>query len=211
MDATHPTGKLVLATPTSGLSTISFLTSSGNVGIAAGAIPPVITATIHYTNGTADATGLTFTSPDWFTTTTSAQPGTPAYLTGGRLGTPGYADVVNPPTATSFPNLFDESITNPNPGSPIGSIDLSWAVGPGGLQTTIHTAIMAIGTTGAAIPVVTNPAQMFANNVAVTADSAIDVETSAGAGVGNLTIGSNTLSVTAGTKATPTLAPARSP
>jgi autotransporter-associated beta strand protein len=197
MDLQHTTGRFVLATPTTGLSTISFLVGSGNVGTGAGVIRPVITATLHYTDGTPDATGLTFNSPDWFSNTTTGDSVTPAFQAGGRISSAGYSDVVDPPSAASHPNLFDGFVSNPNPSSKVGSVDLSWAVGSGGTQTAIHTVIFAMGTNGAPIPVAgPNAAQTFTNAVSVTADSTIDVQSVAGSTLGNLSIGTNQLSVT---------------
>jgi fibronectin-binding autotransporter adhesin len=191
LDATHTAGRFVLATPTSNLSTISFLASAGNGGTPL----PVITATLHYSDGTADATGLTFSPPDWF----QAAPPSPALGTSGRISSTGYANVPAPVTLGGVPFLFDNIITNPNPTHPVSSIDLSYVLGGG---TTNHTAIMAVSVPVAA----SNGAQNFTNNVSVTQTSAIDIETSAGSAVGNLTINGSTLNVTAGGIATPTLA-----
>jgi fibronectin-binding autotransporter adhesin len=193
MDPAHTTGKFVLATPTSGLSTISFLTSSGNAGTPV----PTITATLHYTDGTADATGLVFSSPDWFTPANAAISGS------GQISSAGYRNVTNPPAITGLPFLVDGQISNPNPGATVGSIDLAWTVGSNGAA---HTIVLAVG--GPSGPIVMagpNGAQNFTNSVAVTADSAIDIETSAGSALGNVTIGTNTLTVTAGLQATPNL------
>jgi autotransporter-associated beta strand protein len=195
-DTAHPTGRLVLAAPTAGLSQISFLTSSGNAGTAATTVLPTITATIHYADGTHDATA-TFRSPDWFTTTTSGLPATPAVGASGVISSTGGA------ITGSYPNLFDESIVNPNPSSLVSNIDMSWVTGS---ATTTHTVVMALGAPGAAIPIAgPNGAQTFTNNVAVSADSTINIQTPAGAGLGNLTIGPNTLNVTAGGQAGATL------
>lgn len=180
--AGNSTGRLTLVTPTL-LPQVSFLTSSGNAGSTA----PTITATLHYSDGTEDVTGLTFTSTDWFN-------GTPVALTAsGRIDAGGYNNV-----GTTNPRLYDAIITNPNPASPISSIDLSWQVGSNG---NAHTAIFAINA-----PVLNgDPAQNFTNNVVVTADSGIDVRTFLGATMGNVSIGSNTLSITGINSATLTL------
>jgi autotransporter-associated beta strand protein len=165
----NTTGRFTLASPTA-LSQVFFATSSGN-GTG------TITATIHYSDGTADATGLVFTSPDWFNNT-------PVAITAhGRISAAGYNNV-----GTTNPRLYDEFITNPNPANPIASIDLSWS----GSGATTHTAIFALNT-----PVLNgDPAQNFTNNVVVTADSAVDVRSVAGATLGNVSIGTNVLNVT---------------
>jgi len=174
----NTTGRFTLASPST-LSNVSFLTSSGN---GAG----TVTATLHYSDGTPDATGLTFTSPDWFN-----NPANIAIIAAGRISAAGYNNV-----NTANPRLYDATIANPNPGNPISSIDLSWT---GGANT--HTAIFGVANT-----TVLNgdPAQNFTNNVVVTADSAIDVRAALGASLGNLSIGTNVLSVTglAGTSLT---------
>jgi autotransporter-associated beta strand protein len=163
----NSTGRFTLATPTT-LNQISFLTSSGN---GAGNV----TATIHYSDGSADQTG-TFTSPDWFN-------GNPtALVANGRINAGGY-NAVN----SGNPQLYDGIITNPLAGSPVSSIDLSWTGG-----TNTHTAIFAMN----AAVLNGDPAQTFGNNVTVTADSTIDVRSVAGGTLGNLSIGTNTLSIT---------------
>jgi fibronectin-binding autotransporter adhesin len=164
----NTTGRFTLVSPTA-LSQVAFLTSSGN---GAG----TVTATLHYSDGTSDASGLIFTAPDWFN-------GTPiAVNANGRISSAGYNNV-----NAGNPRLYDEFITNPNPGSPISSIDLSWT----GSATT-HTAIFAINA-----PVLNgDPAQTFTNNVSVTADSTVDVRSVAGGSLGNLAIGTNTLNIT---------------
>jgi autotransporter-associated beta strand protein len=174
LDATHTAGTLVVATPSSA-GTISFLTSTANAGTTV----PTVTATLHYTDGTPDAAGLTFSSPDWL-----AGPNTA--VTGGRISASGYS---------TAGRLFDESITNPNTGHPIGSIDLSWTAGS---NASAHTVIFALSA-GANVPIPVvgaSPAQNVANNVTLTNDSAIDVRTSSGAAVGNVSTGFNTLTVT---------------
>ena len=171
----NTTGRFTLASPTA-LSQVSFLTSSGNAGTPT----PTITATLHYSDGTPDATGLTFNSPDWFFVNTNI-----AIIANGRISAGGY-DSVN----SGNPRLYDAIINNPNPANPIASIDLSWAVGG---STNAHTAIFGVNT-----PVLNgDPAQNFGgNNVVVTADSTIDVRPVAGATLGNVSIGTNTLSAT---------------
>jgi autotransporter-associated beta strand protein len=198
MDLQHTTGRFVLATPTTGLSTISFLESGANVGSAAGAILPVVTVTIHYSDGTPDATGLTFNVPDWFANATTGVPANPAISSGGRISAGGYANVADPPNVnTTFPNLFDGFVSNPNPSSKVSSVDLSYALGSGGTQTGSRAVIFAMGTNGTPIPVAgPNVAQTFTNAVSVTADSTIDVQTGLGATVGSLSIGTNQLSLT---------------
>jgi autotransporter-associated beta strand protein len=172
LDAAATTGTLTLATPTP-LNTISFLTSTGS-GTGS------LTATVHFTDGTADATGLTFSSPDWFNNTPVA------IATNGRIDNNGNYNDVN----SGNPRLYDEIITLPAgaAGHTVGSIDLSWTGGGGA-----HTAIFAISGAVAAL------AQNFTNNVTVTADSTINVATGAGATLGGLSIGSNTLTVTGST------------
>jgi autotransporter-associated beta strand protein len=184
LDSGNTTGRFTLTTPTANLATISFLTSTGS----AGATPPTITATIHYSDGTLDATGLTFNSPDWFG-------GTPVAINAsGRINSNGYDSV-----GQANPNLYDEFITNPNPTKLVSSIDLSWAVGSNG---GAHTAIFGIAganssNTSVAVPVVnSDPAQTFTNNVTVTADSTIDQRSAAGGSLGNLSMGTNTLTMT---------------
>jgi autotransporter-associated beta strand protein len=174
----NTTGRFTLTTPTTNLTTISFLTSSGN---GAGNL----TATIHYSDGTPDASGLTFTSPDWFNNTPTA------IIANGRINAGGYANV-----NSGNPQLYDETITNPNPSSPISSIDLSWTGG-----ATTHTAIFGIaganGSTAVPVSVLNgDPAQNFTNAVTVTANSTIDLRSVAGGTLGNLSIGTNTLNVT---------------
>ncbi|MFO0809977.1 MAG: autotransporter-associated beta strand repeat-containing protein [Gemmataceae bacterium] len=170
----NTTGRFTLATPTA-LTNVSFLTSSGN---GAG----TVTATLHYADGTPDATGLTFTSADWFNNTPIA------INANGRIAAGGYNNVNG-----GNPRLYDATIANPNPTNPISSIDLSWTGG-----TNTHTAIFAVST-----PVLNgDPAQNFTNNVVVTADSTIDIRTVAGATLGNVSIGTNTLSITGITGAT---------
>jgi autotransporter-associated beta strand protein len=180
LDSIHATGKLVLGTPAK-FGTISFLTSSANPGNTL----PTVTVTLHYTDGTPDAPGSMFVSPDWLG-------GAGGF---GRISAAGYA---------AGGNLFERSVTNPNPAHLIGSMDLSWLPGT---NAGAHTVILALsGGPGLPIPVLGgNPAQAFANNVLVTADSAIDVRTSAGATLGNLSIGANTLTVTSGLQGSPSL------
>jgi autotransporter-associated beta strand protein len=179
LDNGGTTGRFTLTTPTANLATISFLTSSGN---GAG----TLTATIHYSDGTPDATGLTFTSPDWFNNTPVA------INASGRINSNGYDSV-----GTANPNLYDEFISNPNATNLVSSIDLSWTGG-----ATTHTAVFAIAganSSNASVPVSVlngDPAQTFTNNVTVTADSAIDLRSVAGGSLGNLSMGTNTLTMT---------------
>jgi autotransporter-associated beta strand protein len=152
-------GRLTLTTPTT-LSQVSFLTSSGN---GAG----TLTATLHYSDGTADASGLTFTSPDWFGNTPVA------INANGRVNSGGFANV-----SSGNPRLYDEGFANPNPASPISSIDLTWTGG-----TNTHTAIFAVAN---AAVLNGDPAQNFTNNVIVTASSGIDIHTANGGSLGNV-------------------------
>jgi autotransporter-associated beta strand protein len=203
LDTAHPTGRFVMSNASTTATTISFLTGSGNAGTTL----PSVTATIHYADGTPDAGGLTFMSPDWFTATNAAIQGN------GQMGynnvngvlTPIFRNINDPAGTTSgLPFLTDQSITNPNPTHPISSIDLSWTVGS---SATAHTLIFALSG-GAGTPIAVsggNPAQNFTNNVSVTADSTINVQTSLGAALGSLSIGSNVLTVNAGTAARPSL------
>jgi autotransporter-associated beta strand protein len=179
LDNGGTTGRFTLTTPTANLTTISFLTSSGN---GAGSL----TATLHYSDGTPDATGLTFTSPDWFNNTPIA------ISASGRINSGGYDSV-----GTANPNLYDEFVTNPNPTKLVSSIDLSWTGG-----ATTHTAIFGIAgadssNASVAVSVLNgDPAQTFTNNVTVTADSTIDLRSVAGGSLGNLSMGTNTLTTT---------------
>ena len=123
---------------------------------------------------------MTFNSPDWFFVNANI-----ALIANGRISAGGY-DSVN----SGNPRLYDAIINNPNPANPIASIDLSWAVGG---SANAHTAIFGVNT-----PVLNgDPAQNFGgNNVVVTADSTIDVRPVAGATLGNVSIGTNTLTAT---------------
>jgi autotransporter-associated beta strand protein len=180
LDNGGTTGRFTLTTPTANLATISFLTSSGN---GAGNL----TATLHYSDGTPDATGLTFTSPDWFNNTPVA------ISASGRINSGGYDSV-----GTTNPNLYDEFVNNPNPTNLVSSIDLSWTAA----ANNTHTAIFGIAganssNASVAVSVLNgDPAQTFTNNVTVTADSTIDLRSVAGGSLGNLSMGTNTLTLT---------------
>ncbi|HEY1379143.1 MAG TPA: autotransporter-associated beta strand repeat-containing protein, partial [Gemmataceae bacterium] len=182
LDAANPTGRLVLSTPTA-MSSLSLLVSSGN---GAG----TLNATVHYADGTPDFTG-TVTAPDWFNNTANV-----ALIAFGRISAGGY-DNQAAITTPGNPRLYDGIITGLDAAHPVGSIDLSWTGG-----ATTHTVIMgaggANGATPVTVPLVTNEAALnYTNAVAVTADSTIDVKTLSGATLGNLTIGTNTLTTTA--------------
>ena len=192
LDAANPTGTMTFTVPLvtgSGANALSFLSSTGNGGTAS-----TITAVLHYSDGTPNAT-VTFAALDWFGNSPIAVSTSGRIAAGTDPGT--YNNITSPPTLTASPSLYDMIVTNPNPSDPISSITLSTNA-----ASTQHTAIMAIGGTFVQLPSTpvspgTINAQNFsANNIQVTGDSTVSVATAAGATVGGLTIGANTLTAT---------------
>jgi hypothetical protein len=135
LDTAHPTGTLTFLTPRTATG-LAFITSSGN----AGSPPPSIAVTVHFTDGTPNATGLTFSSPDWFFATD------PRVLTAhGRyndVSANGGKGVFDTQSALSDnPRMYEEVVTLPaaDASHPIGSIDLSWTGGTGA-----HTGVWGV-------------------------------------------------------------------
>src|SRR5205085_9299728 len=112
-------------------SSLSFLTSSGNGS-------GTLSATLHFSDGTADVTGLTFSSPDWFNSNPIA------ITANGRINSGGYDSV-----DSGNPRLYDETINVPAnaAGHPIASMDRSCT----GSAGNTHTAIFGVSGAGAGV------------------------------------------------------------
>ena len=135
MDTGHTTGTLTFLSPRTATG-LAFITSSGNAGTPA----PSIAVTVHFTDGTPDASGLTFSSPDWFGSTD------PRVLTAhGRyndVSANGGKGVFDTQGALSDnPRMYEEVVTLPaaDASHPIGSISLTWTGGTGA-----HTGIYGV-------------------------------------------------------------------
>lgn len=135
LDTAHPTGTLTFVSPRAATG-LAFITSSGNAGTPA----PSIAVTVHFTDGTPDATGLAFSSPDWFFATD------PRVLTAkGReidvSANGGQGAFDNQSAISDNPRMYEETITLPAADAthPIGSLSLSWTGGTGA-----HTGVWGV-------------------------------------------------------------------
>jgi hypothetical protein len=135
LDAAHTSGTLTLNSPGAYYS-LSFLTSSG-LGSTPG---PLLSLTIHFSDGSPNLTGLSVISPDWFGT------GPTALISSGRVGVDtGIFDHVG----TSFPQMFQETVLLPSAAwtHAISSIDIAWSANG---ADNAHTGVFALS--GFAVP-----------------------------------------------------------
>ena len=131
LDGTATSGTVTFITPRAATS-LAFITSSGN-GTG------TLHATVHFSDAAPNATGLTFSSPDWFG---NADPR--VVTSKGRVDV--VAGTFNNVGADN-PRLYEEIINLPagNASDPISSIDLTWT----GSGTGTHTMILGVS---AAVP-----------------------------------------------------------
>lgn len=115
LNASTTSATLTLATPGQ-FSLLSFLTSTGSAFFGT----PVLWLTIHFNDGTPALSGLSFASPDWFSTDPGAIAGQ------GRVNVEtGDFDQVG----SSFPRMFQRDVVLPVSARShtIASIDIAWA------------------------------------------------------------------------------------
>jgi hypothetical protein len=141
-DSSHSTATMTVSGTVNASSSLSFLIASGH----GGSTPPTLTATVTFSDSAPTASGLTFTSPDWFGGSNAA------FVADGRI-TPGTATFDSSsassgnhlPGDTGNPRLYAELVSLPaaDIGHPISSISLNWVNGNGG---TTETALFAVST-----------------------------------------------------------------
>ena len=92
-------------------------------------------------------------------------------------------------TALTGPNTFGGGTTVNS-----GTLNIGGSTTPAGTNSSISLAGGTLGLIGQG-PTLSNPTQTYAYNVPVSADSGVNVSGSPAATLGNLTIGSNSLTV----------------
>lgn len=123
----HLTGTLTFLKPQV-VTSFALATSSGN---GAG----TMTATVHYLNGTADVTGLTITSPDWFGAADPRVVTSHGRISFGSDGkTVSYNNI-----AADNPRIYEELVQIPNATTSdlVKSIDLSFTNAAGHTHTFV--------------------------------------------------------------------------
>ncbi len=132
LDSGNTSGTLTFKTPQE-FSGLSFLTTTGSAFFGT----PIVSLTLHFADGSTAVSGLSFVSPDWFTSIPAAVSGN------GRIdpGTAAFDQV-----GSGNPRIFQENVTLPASvwAHPIASIDLSWNSGG---SNNSETAIFAISGT----------------------------------------------------------------